>query len=212
MLNDCGYKVQILRRTKIGNLSDPDLKVSKYRKLTRSEVVRLYALAERNTQKSKINPVAKKAKVRRTFARKNTNPKCLTIKGVFKRISNGRDALPCLVCFGDFFIRKARLQPRGHQQGALGAPTTPNAAAVAPYKVEINTKRRRKGGSGPTGKAIIKHKGLWRPVCAEAHGGIHQTVANDSDTTGPKGRKCAREGEAPGKKKKTTSPEGGQKR
>lgn len=53
MLNDCGYKVQILRRTKIGNLSDPALKVSKYRKLTGAEVVRLYALAERNTHKKK---------------------------------------------------------------------------------------------------------------------------------------------------------------
>ncbi|MEK7733077.1 MAG: pseudouridine synthase [Planctomycetota bacterium] len=73
MLNDCGYKVQTLRRTKIGNLCDPELKVSKYRKLTPSEVMRLYTLAERNTQKSKYTPVAKKAKVRRTFARKNTN-------------------------------------------------------------------------------------------------------------------------------------------
>ena len=74
MLNDCGYKVQILRRTKIGNLSDPDLKVSKYRKLTGAEVVRLYALAERKTQKSRYTPIAKKAKVRRKFARKNTIP------------------------------------------------------------------------------------------------------------------------------------------
>ncbi len=47
LLNECGYKVRILRRIKIGNLSDPTLKIGKYRKLTDSEVARLCALAER---------------------------------------------------------------------------------------------------------------------------------------------------------------------
>ncbi len=47
LLNECGYKVRILRRIKIGNLYDPALKIGKYRKLTDSEVVRLCALAER---------------------------------------------------------------------------------------------------------------------------------------------------------------------
>jgi 23S rRNA pseudouridine2605 synthase len=47
MLDECGYKVRILRRIKIGNLYDPALKIGKYRKLTDSEVARLCALAER---------------------------------------------------------------------------------------------------------------------------------------------------------------------
>jgi len=52
MLSDCGYKVRTLRRTKIGNLCDSALKVSKYRKLTDAEVARLYSLAERNVNKT----------------------------------------------------------------------------------------------------------------------------------------------------------------
>lgn len=47
MLNECGYKVRILRRIKIGNLYDPTLKMGRYRKLTDAEVARLYALAKR---------------------------------------------------------------------------------------------------------------------------------------------------------------------
>ena len=47
MLNECNYKVRILRRIKIGNLYDPALKIGRYRKLTDAEVKRLYALAER---------------------------------------------------------------------------------------------------------------------------------------------------------------------
>ena len=74
MLNDCGYKVQTLRRTKIGNLCDPDLKVCKYRKLTHAEVMRLYTLTERNTQKSSYSPIAKKDKGSRKIARKSTTP------------------------------------------------------------------------------------------------------------------------------------------
>jgi len=73
MLNDCGYKVQTLRRTKIGNLCDPDLKVTKYRKLTNAEVMRLYTLVERNTQKSSYSPVAKRDKGCRKIARKKKN-------------------------------------------------------------------------------------------------------------------------------------------
>ena len=46
MLNECGYKVRILRRIKIGNLYDPTLKMGRYRKLTDAEVARLYALAK----------------------------------------------------------------------------------------------------------------------------------------------------------------------
>lgn len=47
MLNECNYKVRILRRIKIGNLYDPALKIGRYRKLTDAEVKRLYALAGR---------------------------------------------------------------------------------------------------------------------------------------------------------------------
>ena len=47
MLNECNYKVRILRRIKIGNLYDPTLKIGRYRKLTDAEVKRLYALAEK---------------------------------------------------------------------------------------------------------------------------------------------------------------------
>lgn len=51
MLNECGYKVRILRRTKIGNLYDPALKIGKYRKLTNLEIGRISALAERTEKK-----------------------------------------------------------------------------------------------------------------------------------------------------------------
>ncbi len=51
MLNECGYKVRILRRTKIGNLYDPALKIGKYRKLTNFEIERISALAERTEKK-----------------------------------------------------------------------------------------------------------------------------------------------------------------
>ncbi|MCF6157560.1 MAG: rRNA pseudouridine synthase [wastewater metagenome] len=47
MLAEYGFKVRILRRIKIGNLSDPHLKTGKYRKLTDHEVAQLYALAEK---------------------------------------------------------------------------------------------------------------------------------------------------------------------
>lgn len=53
MLNECGYKVRILRRTKIGNLYDPALKIGKYRKLTNAEVTRLNELAKRGQSKDK---------------------------------------------------------------------------------------------------------------------------------------------------------------
>jgi len=54
MLNECNYKVRILRRIKIGNLYDPTLKIGRYRKLTDAEVKRLYALAGRiNTKDTK---------------------------------------------------------------------------------------------------------------------------------------------------------------
>lgn len=51
MLADHGYKVRILRRIKIGNLSDYNLKIGKYRKLTGREVAQLYAFAEREHTK-----------------------------------------------------------------------------------------------------------------------------------------------------------------
>lgn len=53
MLAACGHKVRILRRVKIGTLSDPDLKIGTYRKLTKREVNELYSLTE--------NPHANKA-------------------------------------------------------------------------------------------------------------------------------------------------------
>ncbi len=53
MLTDCGYKVRILRRTKIGTLSDPDLKIGKYRKLTDREIAQLCELAEKTSLKEK---------------------------------------------------------------------------------------------------------------------------------------------------------------
>lgn len=51
MLTDCGYKVRILRRTKIGTLSDPDLKIGKYRKLTDREIAQLCELVEKTCMK-----------------------------------------------------------------------------------------------------------------------------------------------------------------
>lgn len=51
MLTDCGYKVRILKRTKIGTLSDPDLKIGKYRKLTDREMAQLYELVEKTCMK-----------------------------------------------------------------------------------------------------------------------------------------------------------------
>jgi len=53
MLNECGYKVRILRRIKIGNLCDPALKIGRYRKLTDAEVARLNELSERGQSKGK---------------------------------------------------------------------------------------------------------------------------------------------------------------
>lgn len=53
MLAEYGHKVRILRRIKIGNLSDPNLKVSKYRKLADHEVVQLYAIAEGDYSKGR---------------------------------------------------------------------------------------------------------------------------------------------------------------
>ena len=56
MLVECNYKIRILRRIKIGNLCDPSLKITKYRKLTDAEVARFYAMAEReSTKKGKRN-------------------------------------------------------------------------------------------------------------------------------------------------------------
>ncbi|MDR4509773.1 MAG: rRNA pseudouridine synthase [Candidatus Brocadiaceae bacterium] len=52
MLAECGYKVRIVRRIKIGNLSDPALKSGKYRKLQMYEVAGLYAIAERSFAKT----------------------------------------------------------------------------------------------------------------------------------------------------------------
>lgn len=54
MLADHGYKVRILRRIKVGNLADPNLKIGKYRKLTDREVVRLYTFAEREHTKGHV--------------------------------------------------------------------------------------------------------------------------------------------------------------
>lgn len=53
MLAEYGHKVRILRRTKIGNLSDPNLKIGRYRKLTDREVAQLYAIAESTHMKGR---------------------------------------------------------------------------------------------------------------------------------------------------------------
>jgi 23S rRNA pseudouridine2605 synthase len=54
MLDEYGFKVHILRRIRIGNLSDPDLKIGKYRKLTDQEVAQLYAFAEKEYTKGRV--------------------------------------------------------------------------------------------------------------------------------------------------------------
>ncbi|MGQ3685938.1 MAG: pseudouridine synthase [Candidatus Loosdrechtia sp.] len=54
MLAEYGFKVHILRRIKIGNLSDPDLRTGKYRKLTDREVEQLYASAEKEGTKGRV--------------------------------------------------------------------------------------------------------------------------------------------------------------
>jgi len=53
MLADQGHKVKTLRRIKIGTLSDLNLKVGKYRKLTDEEVKSLYSMTEKNHMEKK---------------------------------------------------------------------------------------------------------------------------------------------------------------